>query len=107
MYPKKQKTFEKYIGPIHKIGWRNFAISFNAILRLSEYGKSVGIRMLDLIVLRERGYRRDVKLLQMLMFVKGTIWKNLFGKEAEKLERSNDEPQKCTQNLKRKIIFTH
>lgn len=51
--------------------------------------------MLDLIVLREKGYKRDIKLLQMLMFVKSTVWKNLFGKEAEKLERSNDEPWKC------------
>jgi len=62
--------------------------------QLSAYGKFVGLRMLDVIVFREKGYKRDIKLLQMLMFVKGTVWKNLFGKEAEKLERSNDEPWK-------------
>ncbi|KAJ1356596.1 hypothetical protein KIN20_014328 [Parelaphostrongylus tenuis] len=30
----------------------------------------------------------------MLMFIKSSIWKNLFGKEADKLERSNDD--QCT-----------
>lgn len=27
----------------------------------------------------------------MLLFVKTTVWKNLFGKEAEKLEHANDD----------------
>ncbi|VDN38798.1 unnamed protein product [Cylicostephanus goldi] len=30
----------------------------------------------------------------MLMFIKSSVWKNLFGKEADKLERSNDD--QCT-----------
>ncbi|VDN22522.1 unnamed protein product, partial [Gongylonema pulchrum] len=63
--------------------------------RLAGYGRFVGNRLLDVIVLREKGYRRETKLLNMLMFVKGTIWKNLFNKEADKLERSNDDPCQC------------
>jgi hypothetical protein len=55
----------------------------------------VGSRLLDLIVLREKSYKRDIKLLNALMFVRGTLWKNLFNKEADKLERSNDDPCKC------------
>ncbi|XGW08076.1 hypothetical protein V3C99_010861 [Haemonchus contortus] len=62
--------------------------------RLASYGKLVGIRLLDVITLRERGYRRETKLLGMLMFIKSCVWKNLFGKEADKLERSNDD--QCT-----------
>jgi hypothetical protein len=62
--------------------------------KLADYGKFVGVRLLDLIVLREKSYKRDTKLLNMLMFVKGTVWKNLFNKEADKLERSNDDPCK-------------
>ncbi|VDO12705.1 unnamed protein product, partial [Haemonchus placei] len=54
--------------------------------RLASYGKLVGIRLLDVITLRERGYRRETKLLGMLMFIKSCVWKNLFGKEADKLE---------------------
>uniref|UniRef100_A0A1I8EMH5 Trafficking protein particle complex subunit 5 n=1 Tax=Wuchereria bancrofti TaxID=6293 RepID=A0A1I8EMH5_WUCBA len=56
--------------------------------KLLSYGKFVGSRLLDVIVLREKGYKREIKLLNMLMFVKGTIWKNLFNKEADKLERN-------------------
>ena len=47
--------------------------------RLSDYGKFVGIRLLDLIVLREKSYKRDVKLLNILIFIKSTVWKSLFG----------------------------
>jgi len=75
--------------------------------RLSWYGRFVGIRMLDLIVLREKGYKRDIKLLGMLMFIKGTVWKNLFGKEAEKLERSNDDPCKYFIIEKDPIVNTY
>ncbi|KAH7727234.1 trafficking protein particle complex 5 [Aphelenchoides avenae] len=62
--------------------------------KLSDYGKFVGVRLIDLIVLREKSYKRDTKLLSMLMFIKGTVWKTLFNKEADKLERSNDDPCK-------------
>ncbi|EPB71313.1 transport protein particle component, Bet3 [Ancylostoma ceylanicum] len=62
--------------------------------RLASYGKIVGIRLLDVVTLREKGYRRETKLLGMLMFIKSSVWKNLFGKEADKLERSNDD--QCT-----------
>ncbi|CAO4366352.1 unnamed protein product [Caenorhabditis nigoni] len=59
--------------------------------KIASYGKQVGLRMFDIIVLREKGYKRETKLLGMLMFIKSTVWKNLFGKEADKLERSNDD----------------
>ncbi|KAI6228161.1 Mitochondrial DNA polymerase catalytic subunit [Aphelenchoides besseyi] len=62
--------------------------------RLSDYGKFVGTHMLDLLVLREKSYKRDIKVLNALMFVRGPLWKNLFNKEADKLERSNDDPCK-------------
>ena len=63
--------------------------------KLADYGRFVGVRLLDVIVLREKSYKRDTKLLSMLMFIKGTVWKNLFNKEADKLERSNDDPCRC------------
>ncbi|KAI1702258.1 transport protein particle (TRAPP) component domain-containing protein [Ditylenchus destructor] len=62
--------------------------------KLSDYGRFVGVRLLDIIVLREKSYKRDIKLLNILLFIKGTVWKNLFGREADKLERSNDDPCK-------------
>ena len=43
--------------------------------RLSQMGYHVGIRMIDALVLRERGFKREVKLLNVLIFIKSTVWK--------------------------------
>lgn len=59
--------------------------------RLADLGHHVGVRMLELLFVRERNYKREVKLLSMLLFVKTTAWKALFGKEADKLEHANDD----------------
>ncbi|VDP19041.1 unnamed protein product [Soboliphyme baturini] len=60
--------------------------------KLASLGSFVGSKLLDVIVLREKGYKREVKLLSMLMFVKTNLFKNLFGKEADKLERNSENP---------------
>jgi len=59
--------------------------------KLSEMGQHVGYRILDVLVLRERGFKRETKLLQMLLFIKTNLWKSLFGKEADKLEQANED----------------
>lgn len=59
--------------------------------RLHDLGQDVGTRIIDLYFVRERSSKRETKLTQMLLFVKTTVWKNLFGKEAEKLEHANDD----------------
>lgn len=59
--------------------------------KLSQLGYHVGQRILDLLFVRERSYRREVKLLQVLLFIKSGVWKALFGKEADKLEHANDD----------------
>ncbi|XP_077981505.1 trafficking protein particle complex subunit 5-like [Glandiceps talaboti] len=59
--------------------------------KLSELGQHVGFRMLDLLFLREKNFKRETKLLNMLLFIKTTLWKTLFGKEADKLEHANDD----------------
>lgn len=59
--------------------------------RLHELGQDVGTRVIDIYFVRERSSKRETKLTNMLLFVKTTLWKNLFGKEAEKLEHANDD----------------
>lgn len=59
--------------------------------KLHELGYQVGARMLDLVFVREKAARRETKLLNVLLFVKSTLWKTLFGKEADKLEHANDD----------------
>lgn len=47
--------------------------------RLSDLGRQVGTRMLDLIVMREKGgFKRDIKMLDILLFIKGPVWKVLY-----------------------------
>lgn len=61
------------------------------ISRLHELGRDVGSRVIDLYFVRERNSKRETKLINMLLFIKTTLWKCLFGKEAEKLEHANDD----------------
>ena len=62
--------------------------------RLHEVGWQVGARILDVMFVRERSARRETKLLNVLLMVKTTLWKTLFGKEADKLEHANDDERK-------------
>ncbi|XP_065156239.1 trafficking protein particle complex subunit 5-like [Atheta coriaria] len=59
--------------------------------RLHSLGYNVGSKIIDLYFVRERNAKREIKLLNILLFVKSTLWKALFGKEADKLEHSNDD----------------
>ncbi|CDW53540.1 Trafficking protein particle complex subunit 5 [Trichuris trichiura] len=61
--------------------------------KLSSFGGFVGSKLTDLIFFREKGYKREVKLLNMLLFIKTTFMKNVFGKEADKLERNSENPR--------------
>uniref|UniRef100_A0A182JUN8 Trafficking protein particle complex subunit 5 n=1 Tax=Anopheles christyi TaxID=43041 RepID=A0A182JUN8_9DIPT len=62
--------------------------------RLYDMGKDVGCRIIDLYFVRERNSKRETKLINMLLFIKTTLWKTLFGKEADKLEHATDD--ECT-----------
>lgn len=60
--------------------------------KLSEVGYHVGQRMVDLIFLRDKNFKRETRLINLLIFIKSNLWKTLFAKEADKLEHSNDDP---------------
>lgn len=59
-------------------------------VRLGELGSEVGRRALELIMLREKMQRREIRVLGALRFVTATAWKHLFGKQADSLERVKD-----------------
>ena len=59
--------------------------------KLHEVGYQVGSRMLDVVVVRERSSKLETKMLSALLLIKSTLWKSLFGKEADKLEHANDD----------------
>lgn len=70
---------------------KKFDLDGNFHFRLHELGMDVGSRLIDLYFVREQNSKRETKLINMLLFVKTTLWKCLFGKEAEKLEHANDD----------------
>jgi len=58
--------------------------------RLEATGYGVGLRVLELLAYRSREYKRETRLMNLLQFVSTTVWKSLFGKAADSLERSID-----------------
>lgn len=58
--------------------------------RLESCGYGVGLRVLELLAFRSKEYKRETKLMGILQFVSTQVWKSLFGKAADSLERSID-----------------
>ncbi|XP_048134264.1 trafficking protein particle complex subunit 5-like isoform X1 [Rhodamnia argentea] len=58
--------------------------------RLEDAGYSIGARVLELLCHREKGNRRETRLLGILSFVHSTVWKVLFGKVADSLEKGTE-----------------
>ncbi|CAF3863692.1 unnamed protein product [Rotaria sp. Silwood2] len=59
--------------------------------RLADFGKHVGIRVLDLFFLRVGKDKREVRLTPMLVFIQKVFWKYLFNREADNLEQHAQE----------------
>jgi len=58
--------------------------------RLEQTGFGVGLRVLELLAFRQRDYKRETKLMNILQFISTQVWKSLFQKAADSLERSID-----------------
>uniref|UniRef100_A0A0N4ZSW8 Trafficking protein particle complex subunit 5 n=1 Tax=Parastrongyloides trichosuri TaxID=131310 RepID=A0A0N4ZSW8_PARTI len=74
---------------------------------LSNFGRFVGRKSHDSIYLKEKGYKRDNKFHNVLLFIKGPMWKNLWGKEVDKVEKSNEDPCKYFFFEKEPVINTY
>lgn len=48
--------------------------------------------MLELSFLREKNYKRELKIIPMLQFINNNVWKMLFNKQADGLQKSTDDP---------------
>ena len=65
--------------------------------KLAENGYSVGLRMSELCFFREKNAKREVKIVGILSYIKDNIWKTMFGKAADSLERATDKQDECEQ----------
>jgi hypothetical protein len=64
--------------------------------KLAEMGHHVGYRMIDVLCIRDKnGKYRETHLVNMLLYIKTTLWKTLFGKEADNLEQSTESEGTC------------
>ncbi|CAG8605996.1 2588_t:CDS:2 [Ambispora gerdemannii] len=68
--------------------------------KLNDFGYRVGTRLLELIVWREKNSKRETRVIGILSFINTTVWKTLFGKQADSLEKSteNDDEYMISDN---------
>jgi len=61
-------------------------------LRLNGLGYQIGQRFLELVKFQEgiKYGKREVKIIEILQFIHGSLWKSVFGKTANELEKSQD-----------------
>lgn len=58
--------------------------------RLSDAGYGIGLRVLELLSHREKACRREKNLIAMLQFIHTVVWKSLFGRVSDGLEKSRE-----------------
>ncbi|KAK4203775.1 NO signaling/Golgi transport ligand-binding domain-containing protein [Triangularia verruculosa] len=60
--------------------------------RLNTQGHPLGLKLLDLLLIREppRSQSRPLNIITLLHFIKINLWQHLFGRQADRLEKSSD-----------------
>eukprot|EP01041_Mallomonas_annulata_P011650 gene11650-24399_t len=58
--------------------------------KLEELGYGIGQRMVELIGCRDRLNKRETRMVNMLQYISNVVWKHLFNKAADSLERSTE-----------------
>ena len=58
--------------------------------RLNLQGHPIGLKLLDLLLFREpaRSQQRPLTVITLLHLLKTQVWQHLFGRQADRLERS-------------------
>ena len=59
-------------------------------IELEKLGENIGPRVLELISFREKSYKHEIKHVEMLKFIHSNVWKLLFGRNADSLEKAKD-----------------
>lgn len=107
-YPSNRKTiYDRNLNrtKTNEISLASFAYLFNSLItyhhalspsvselesRLNRAGYPIGLKLLDLLLYRlpPRSATRPTRLLELLQFVHGTLWRALFSRTADALEQS-------------------
>lgn len=62
------------------------------MIRLNIQGYPIGLKLLDLLLYREpaRTVQRPTRILSLIQFITTLLWRHLFSRQADALERSKD-----------------
>lgn len=108
-YPSSRKTiYDRNLNRTKttEISLASFSYLFNSLItyhhaksgsvseietRLNRAGYPIGIKMLDLLLYRQpsRTAARPTRMIDLLQFIHGTLWRALFNRTASALEQSN------------------
>ncbi|KAL4446532.1 hypothetical protein ABPG74_005470 [Tetrahymena malaccensis] len=58
---------------------------------LKSMGEGIGVRLLELIYFRNNKLKKETKHLDMIQFIANTVWKTLFGKNADGIFPQQDQ----------------
>ena len=110
-YPSNRKSiYDRNLNRTKttEISLASFAYLFNSLItyhhsksgsvsdienRLNRAGYPIGIRLLDLLLYRQppRAATRPTRILDLLQFIHGTLWRALFNRSADALEQSTSK----------------
>lgn len=75
----------------HSNKYIHIYVCANRSARLNQLGYHIGQRLLELTTLRDgKISKRETKVLGVLQFVHSIVWRQIFGKQADGLEKSRD-----------------
>jgi hypothetical protein len=96
----KRQSIQPKLTHIHTHTLSN-QLNTNVAYRLADAGYGIGLRVLELQNFREKGYKKCSTLVAMLQFIYSNVWKSLFGKAADGLEKSTEKADECTREGER------
>ena len=59
--------------------------------KLSSLGYPIGEKVLELCSVREKNFKKETKIVQMLQFIHNNVWKMLFGKTPDLLQKATED----------------
>lgn len=68
---------------------------YSDLIRLSDIGKHVGYGLAEMIQMKEKPGKRETRILGILYYVNSIVWKYVFGKQADSLEKSTENADEC------------
>jgi len=83
---KNSATFRITLGSLQRYNANKI------INRLNNQGHPIGLKLLDLLLFREppRSQLRPLNIIALLQFITTTLWKHLFSRPADALEKSSN-----------------